>query len=362
MSGRSRATIRLHLACDNGCVFCGQHGLAGQREPASPDVVDAALAAARAAADEVTFVGGEPMLHPELPSLVAAARARGFRRVGVQTNGRRLARPELPRALAEAGLTDVHLSIHGGVAAAHDYHTGVEGSFAAAVSALAGARAAGLEVAVATVLTRSNARGLADLARLLAARGASAWCIEVPRVRGRALELFDRVVPRLGIAMPFALHAMQVAETVRLPAFVRGAPSCVLGPFARRALPDAPRAHGDACAACAARPECPGVEPEYLARFVGDELSPCATVARDHLRPERPGDPLPELARMFVGPGDLAEASARALPEPPARARVALPMLGKVQPARAEVPRSAEKKSGEALRVLFKDLFDKAEE
>ena len=35
----------------------------------------------------------------------------------------------------------------------------------------------------------------------------AAWLLEWPRVAGRAAAGFDRVVPRLGMAMPFALHA-----------------------------------------------------------------------------------------------------------------------------------------------------------
>jgi hypothetical protein len=36
-------------------------------------------------------------------------------------------------------------------------------------------------------------------------------------------------------------------------------------------------------------------------------------------------------------------------------------MLGKVQPARAEVPRAVEKKTGAALREIFKDLYEEGE-
>jgi MoaA/NifB/PqqE/SkfB family radical SAM enzyme len=223
----ARATVRILSACDNQCVFCGQQGLPDHAP--SRDEIRAALEDARTRADEVTLTGGEPGLHAELPAIVEEAKNLGFTRIGLQTNGK-LARSM--RIFEGAGLTDLHLSIHGGSAAAHDYHTGVEGSFVAAIATLSAARAAGLDVAVTTVLTRSNARGLADLARLLAARNASIWCISVPRVRGRAAEIFDRVVPRLGIAMPFALHAAQLATSLRLPVFLRGAPSCVLGPFA----------------------------------------------------------------------------------------------------------------------------------
>jgi uncharacterized radical SAM superfamily Fe-S cluster-containing enzyme len=35
----------------------------------------------------VQFIGGEPMLHPILPSLVAAARARAFEHIEIYTNG-----------------------------------------------------------------------------------------------------------------------------------------------------------------------------------------------------------------------------------------------------------------------------------
>ncbi len=348
MSAVQRATVRLGLACDNECVFCGQSGVEGDREPAPMDVVQRALEAARVGHDEVTLVGGEPTLHPELPAVIEHARALGFRAIGLQTNGRRLA-PSAVELLQRAGLTDVHLSIHGGSAAAHDYHTGVPGSFVSVALALAAARAARLPVVVTTVLTRSNARGLTEVARWLAARGANAWCIAVPRTRGRAAELFDRVVPRLGVAMPFALHAVQTAESLRLPTFVRGAPLCVLGPFARVAIADDSRAHGEACNACPARAACPGVEPEYLARFAGDELSPREPIA---------ASPDARLVRMFVGSGEVAPPRSSPIAESPARARVALPMAGKVRPAHAEVPRAVEKKTGAALRELFKDLYN----
>lgn len=335
-----RAIVEVTRACDGACVTCPQEGLATREHPSSTDV---AAELATDLSDGVTFVGGEPLLHPDLVGLVATA-ARKAPRVGVQTHAGH-ADPETLRALAEAGLTDVHLSLHGETAAVHDYHTGRPGSFSRVLAALVAARTVGLSVFASTVITRSNARNLPAIARLLAARGADAWCMHVPRARGRAATSFDRVYPRLAIALPFALFSLEVAATTRLPAYLRGAPLCLLGPLATRALPSPPRAHGDACAACPARAVCPGVEPEYLARFSGDELSP-----RDP--PTAAPDP-----GVFVGEGAVAPPDARVMPPSPARARVALPVLGKVRPALAEVPRTAEKKSGEALRALFGGLY-----
>ncbi len=334
-----RAVVRLTLECDNRCVFCGQDGL----EPATGVDVESELRSARAVTDGVTFVGGEPALDAQLVEHVAWARALGFRRVGVQTNGGRIA--ALIEPLARAGVTDIHLSIHGADAASHDYHTGTSGSFDRALATLAAARAARLDVVVASVLTRSSFRVVAEIAQLLSARGINAWLIEVARTAGRAADARDRVVPRLALAMPFALHARDVAARAGVPAWIRGAPTCLVGPFARRAMGDAPRAYGPSCEGCDARSTCPGVDAEYLARFGGDELTPRAPVDvdADHA----------ELRAMFVGVGELALRVAA-----PTRARVELPMLGKVKPAVAEVSSRGPKRSGEALREILPELFE----
>jgi hypothetical protein len=344
------------LACDNACVFCGQEGLQAAFPPDSGErqqSFDDELARARRLGEAVTFVGGEPTLDPRLVERVAQARRLGFRRIGLQTNGRRLADLQLTAELARAGLTDVHLSIHGASPEVHDYHSSVPGSFAQALAAILAASAEHVTVVATTVLTRSNCRVLAPLPRLLASRGVAAWLIAVPHAAGRAAVAFDRVVPRLGVALPFALHALDAAEGLGLPAWVQGAPACLLGPFAARTLPSPPRAYAPACAACGARESCPGLDAAYLARFGGDELAVRDGFVRSELAPE--------LASMFVGPGELAVPVPAVAPAP-AEARKRLPMLGKVQPARAEVAAGTERRTGEALREIFPGLFPSKKE
>lgn len=319
-----RATLPLLADCDNRCTFCAPEGL----PPVAPRGLDAltreldALAAHHTA---VTLTGGEPALHPELTAVVAAARARGFVRIGLQTNGRRLREHDLARALRDAGLTDVHFSIHGVGSAIHDHHTGVEGSFAEAFDGLAAARQVGLPVSVTTVLTRSNARSLNALGPWLVAQSVAAWCIAVPRTAGRLVANFDRVFPRLAMAMPHALHALSTAQSKGLATFLRGAPLCVLGPFAARSLPEAPRAYDPRhCDACPARARCPGVDERYLGRFGGDELA----AARAPAAPARPFTAREEaLAATFVGEGALGPGSTAVESTPEAAPRVALPIV-----------------------------------
>jgi|SRR5580692_5857623 hypothetical protein len=343
---RGRAIVALSFACNNECVFCGQEGLDLAVEPAEVQL-DRIPARQRT----VTFVGGEPTLEPRLVEHIAAAKQRGFSSIGIQTNGRRLAAPGYAEGLARAGLTDVHLSIHGAEAMTHDYHTGRQGSLAETLAGLAAARAAGLVAVVTTVLTRSNYRSLGGLPRLLSGGGAAAWLIAVTAAVGRAGRRFDRIFPRLGLAVPFAAHAMDAAHALGLRAWVRGVPACLLGPFAGRMLPDAPGAYGAACEGCTARTTCPGLDPAYLARFGDGELRTrhdpapvaAATVSSD------------DLAALFVGTGPVAVRA----PERDLAKKVTLPLLGKVKPAVAEVSAGAPRKTGQSLREILPDLFEK---
>ena len=327
-----RAVVVLGHRCDNGCVFCGQAGV----DEAARDWEDALRASANEHR-EVTFAGGEPTLDPRLPEAIAMARALGFEAIGVQTHG---------RGVDLAGLTDVHLSIHGASAAAHDYHTQVEGSFAAIEDLLA--RASGVTVVVTTVVTRSSFRELAAMPQWLVDRGVAAWTLALPHVAGRAATGFDRVVPRLGLALPFVLHAATRAIAQGLPTAISGAPLCVLGPHARLALEaDRPRTHAAPCEGCSARSRCVGVDAAYLARFTAEELRAIDATEIGSSLPAR-------LARMFVGAGTLVTTPIAAH-EAPAEVRRRLPLLGRPNAATAEVRGRGESRDA---RELFPKLYD----
>jgi hypothetical protein len=345
-----RALLSLTHDCTNACVMCGVAGLTAP----FVDVPRELRRLRDEGFDEVTFGGGEPGLVEELPRHVAAARALGFVRVGVQTNGHALRSVDAAAALSAAGLTDVHLSLHGALPAAHDYHTGRTGSHADVLLAIDAAKRVGLDVVVLTLLTRSSFRDLERMPRLLATHGVDAWALAVPRVAGRNAAAFDRVHPRLGLALPHALRALEHGRALGIEGFVVDAPLCLLGPLGERAWVRQRLAFGDRCAGCILRDRCSGVDPVYLQRFGGDELAPRATARAPLQFTGRAA----RLARVFVGPGALAEGVAPpALAPPPDRARRALPLLGRVRPGVAEVPRAAPRRSGAELRALFPHLF-----
>lgn len=276
-------------------MFCAQAGLEGAGEFREN------LAKLREDHDEVTFIGGEPTLDARLPSAIAEARALGYTAVGVQTNARRLAADaELFPALVDAGLSDLQLSIHAPTAEGHDYHTGRDGSFAACTEVIARAQRSDLTVVVTTVVTRSNFRELAKLPPALKRRGVAGWLIELVRPHGRAADNFARVVPRVGMAVPWALHALEQARRHALSAWIRGAPVCALGPFAASSLLGEVRKHPPPCSECSSRPRCPGVDSVYVDVFGHAELRPTEVVS-----PAVFDEGRRRLMRMFVGVGEL---------------------------------------------------------
>lgn len=85
--------INAVLHCNLSCRGCSHASPTAARWFAEPAIVERDLhALSRVASPEcVRVVGGEPLLHPDLPALLAAVRASGIRgRVRVVTNGTRL--------------------------------------------------------------------------------------------------------------------------------------------------------------------------------------------------------------------------------------------------------------------------------
>jgi hypothetical protein len=237
---------------------------------------------------ELTLAGGSIA---EIERSVAAARAAGCARVIVDVDG--LAEAELPR-VAAAGVDAVHVTVFAADPAAHDLHA-AEGGFRRTIALLRAARAMKVRAVVTTPLGRSNARVLAALPGLLADLAVVGWRIMVPAVDGAWREQFDSRVPRLALAIPYALQAIVTAERAGVEAGIAGAPLCLLGPLRGRALPERARAFAAECERCPARGECSGVDPAYLQRFAGDELSPRALRAAE-------GRPIGQALRdMFSG-------------------------------------------------------------
>ncbi len=266
-------TIAVDFRCNNRCRFCSQAGLPPGDTP--PDIAARLERGYASGARSVDFVGGEPTLHDELPEWIAAARRAGFDRVGLQTNGRRLAYRAFASALAAAGLTHVDVSLHGPDAAVHEFHTTVPGSFAQTISGLRRAREAGVNTAVTTVLTRSNVHRVAALADVVTALGVEHWRVILAQSVGRAAEDIRRTLPRWHTAARHLADAHRAAAAKSCRLVVGGLPPCLEPALPRWSDPGLPARFAPPCdGGCALRPTCPGLDPGYLALYGDGELQP----------------------------------------------------------------------------------------
>ena len=117
MSTPRLAIIRLLEACNAGCFMCDFAWSQVPLRISEEEALTLARSLGESTIRAVRFTGGEQLLVPWLPELVAACHAQGLL-VSTLTNGWHLA--ERAPALAAAGLSQVVLSIDGTHANTHD--------------------------------------------------------------------------------------------------------------------------------------------------------------------------------------------------------------------------------------------------
>lgn len=281
---RLEDVVRVVFQCNQACRFC----FVSTHLPAPTEAqVREAIAAAARAGRAVALSGGEPTLHPDLAGLVALA-AGGASLVTLQTNAVRLAEPGAAQALADAGLQEAFVSLHGAQAAVADAVTGAPGTFARTCAGVDALQAAGVRVRLNFVICRSNAGQLVPLVRLLAGRWPGAdltlsFVAAATDVVPRDAEL----LPRYAEVLPEVEAA--VAEGARLGVHVGGfesmcgLPLCLVPGRPRRFLDLPPVPPGfdrgefvdaEACRGCDLLGRCYGLRRSYAELHGTGELRP----------------------------------------------------------------------------------------
>jgi MoaA/NifB/PqqE/SkfB family radical SAM enzyme len=317
--------LRLGYACNNRCRFCDQGDFRRERGDASTAEVEEKLRALSGRAEGIWLAGGEVSLRPDLPALMRVARQVGFRRVGIQTNGRILAAPLAASGLRAAGLTDVQGMLAGHNAELHDFLTQEPGSWKQAVVGFRRAVQAGLQVGLSTVLSRSVLPSLPELARLSLSLGVHRHRFLWMREEGEAQKAVKTLLPRYRLAEEPLHTALELLRQGGIPAETVGVPLCFLGgklwAAADRSEDAAPqhenlmggeskelRRQGPPCTACSLRHSCAGPYEGYTRRWGWDEFVPVqaevSAAPAEGDPPKRAGRPVataPRQARFWKG-------------------------------------------------------------
>jgi MoaA/NifB/PqqE/SkfB family radical SAM enzyme len=250
----------------------------------APDPSIASLVAV-ASNDPVVLVGGEPTLRADLPELLAALPS-----PILCTDALALTNASTMRALRDAGMRKLRVSLHAARPAAHDWLVGQAGAAKRAMRALVVAAELGIETEIEATITRPTAPHLAELVTLAA--GVRARAVHLVRLTHRGLAGREAImlVPRLALLEDPLAEAGAVAIRERIALHVHDFPRCVAPrsirvspPDGRRhAFVDAPEwalvsrayevAFGERCGACPGLPACAGPPADYVARFGAVEI------------------------------------------------------------------------------------------
>lgn len=182
----------------------------------------------------VVLTGGEPTLHPELPRVAAYARERGLH-VRMITNGWRLAEEDFARAMAEAGLSIVHVSIYSVRPEVEEHLRGIGGTLERAHAAIDNATRHGIDVNINCVINKHNAdhldENVRELVRLHPAITHFVWNNLDPSM-GRAEVNQERFTPRLA-DFELSLHrALRFLHKTGRTFRVERVPLCYMSDFA----------------------------------------------------------------------------------------------------------------------------------
>jgi len=182
----------LTRACDLACEHCR----AEARPRRHPD--ELTTAEGRALLDDarrfgegqlVVLSGGDPLYRDDVRDLVEYGTDRGLA-VTLSPSGTDALTDDRVRALADAGLRRMALSLDGGSPATHDGFRGETGSFERTVAAARAARDAGLPLQINTTVCAETVDRLPAVRDLVADLGAVLWSVFflVPVGRGRLLD------------------------------------------------------------------------------------------------------------------------------------------------------------------------------
>jgi pyruvate-formate lyase-activating enzyme len=256
----------------------------------------------------VWFGGGEPTLRPDLVPLVGRARALGYRRIRIQTNGLRFAYPAFLQACARAGMTEVSVSVKGADARAHDAITRVPGSFASLTAGVRALAAAGVPVDADVLITSRSVAHLARIVERFAGLGVRAFVFWLFSRHGFAGDELCELLPDLREVAPRLGEAFAAATELERDASSLHTPPCTLAARDRRRYrhagdwnvlvvpPGGPAFMADdvpmeggaflpGCARCTARPRCLGPRADYLAVHGGTAFVPLRRPAPAPRRP-----------------------------------------------------------------------------
>lgn len=229
--------IAVTYRCNLACRFC-YAGCGCRKDEQHPDLPAAELKEIlrmikeEAEVPSVSFTGGEPLLRPEVPALVAHAKSLDMW-ANLITNGT-LATAETVKKLKAAGLDSAQVSIEAGDAAAHDAIAAQEGAFEKTVRGVENFMKAGIRVHTNTTVSALNKDKLDGVLDLVKALGLGKFSMNLLMPVGSAGKNFEDTFVSYTEAGPLIESVKALAEDRGLEfMWYSPTPMCIFNPISR---------------------------------------------------------------------------------------------------------------------------------
>ena len=283
-------TVRINFRCNQVCRFCF---VSTHLESAEHAEVERVIVEMARTGGMVVISGGEPTLNPRVVDYVRLAKREGASYVELQTNATRLADGDYADRLAEAGVDQAFVSLHGSCAEISDAITGAPGTFEKTVAGIDRAVRAAMDVRLNFVFCEMNFEDFPRYVEMVARRWpgmaltisfVAASTDVVPRTRD--------LIPRYSDVLPHLTRGLELgrAAGLRMSGFdsMCGIPLCLVpedvAPYYE--IADVPPGfdrgefiHAEPCRTCELSTKCFGVRRGYATLHGTSELRP---VARAH--------------------------------------------------------------------------------
>lgn len=292
-----RIDVKAGFVCNNSCRFCVQaHNKGAGKDKTTAEIIGI-LEESRERFEAVVFTGGEVTIRDDVFDIVSAARELGYKKIHIQSNGKRFYYKDFCVKMAESGANEFGLALHGHIPELHDYLTRAPGSFLATLRGIRNLVELGQTVITNTVITKSNYRHLPELARVLVRAGVFQYQFAFVHVVGNARTYAPSVVPRKTLAVPYAKRGLDVGLAEGVKVMTEAIPYCFLRGYeqyiAEKIIPETKvfdagrviesftevrrnqgKTKGPACGDCDMCADCEGPWREYPEMFGWDEFKP----------------------------------------------------------------------------------------
>jgi len=162
------ASIRLGFRCNQNCGLCWQ----SRSWPDVPREMQLTWLDELAAlgASQITFSGGEPLIHSSLTELVHRAKRVHGMRTMVQTNAVQVRKKSVLKRIVAGDIDRLFVSLHAADAETSDRITRAPGTWVGTIAGIEAALAAGVRVGINCVIDRNNVDVVAEHARFIVER------------------------------------------------------------------------------------------------------------------------------------------------------------------------------------------------